>query len=300
MKQFSVIVPNYNSPSVDQTIASLERQDFDRDRYEIIVVGTDDYHLIPEGGQVRFIRSKDRISPAAARNRGAACAEGEIVAFIDADCVADPGWLAVLAARFADSSVIVVGGGVEFEKRRYWTLADNLSMFYAYRASCPPGYRRQLPSLNLAIRRITFQTIGGFDERYPRAAGEDADLTVRLRLQGHALVFEPRAVVVHRPARDRWVDLWRHGFYQGKYSVKVDPRFARSDGLIWPLRTRWGALLASPLLATMVAIHIIAQSDLSAYWYTFPALWLAKLAWCVGAACRPRGGVRWGMQLERD
>ena len=300
MKQFSVIVPNYNSPQIARTIESLERQDFARESYEVIVVGVDDCQLVRESEQVRFDRSEKRLSPGEARNRGAAQASGEVLAFIDADCIAHPKWLSVLAECFANSQVNVVGGGVEFETSNYWTLSDNLSMFYEYRASCPSGYRRQLPSLNLAIRRATFQQIGGFDERYPRAAGEDADLTVRLRLQGQALAFEPRAVVWHRPARDRLVDLWRHGFYQGKYSVKVDPRFVQTEGLFWPLRTRLGVLLAGPLLASVAALRVIVRGGLSAYWYAFPALWIAKLAWCVGAACRPRGGVRWGLPPGRE
>jgi glycosyltransferase involved in cell wall biosynthesis len=300
LKQFSVIVPNYNSPVVDRTIKSLEQQSFDRDLYEIIVVGTDRYGLVRGSDLVRFDRTEQRLSPAAARNRGAAQASGEILVFIDADCIARSDWLSVLAERFTDSRINVMGGSVEFETANYWTLSDNLSMFHEHLASCPPGHKRLLPSLNLAVRRAIFQKIGGFDERYPRAAGEDADLTVRLRLQGHALMFEPRAVVLHYPARDRLVDLWQHGFYQGKYSIKVDPRFAHTDGLFWPLRTRPGVLFAGPLLATLAAGRVIARGKGMTYWYTFPALWIAKLAWCMGAACRPRGGVQWGLPLTKN
>jgi len=290
---FSVIVPNYNSPTIERTLESLDRQSFDRERYEVIVVGMDQHNLIHENNRMRFDRSTRRLSAAAARNRGAAQANGEVLIFIDADCIAQIDWLTVLADRFADRSVSVVGGGVSFEARNYWTLADNLSMFYEYLATRAASVKRQLPSLNLAIRRDAFRQVGGFDERYPRAAGEDADLTIRLRLQGYRLNFEPRAVVLHAPSRNRPRDLLQHGFYQGKYSTKVDPRYTQTEGLSWPLRTRWGVLIAAPLLATIVSLRVLTAVGWRKYGRTLPAVWLNKLAWCVGAACRPRGGINW-------
>jgi len=70
----------------------------------------------------------------------------------------------MLAERFTDPSVMVVGGGVDIRSHNFWTLADNISMFCNYLTSRPPGLRQQLPSLNLAIRRQVFHDVGGFDE----------------------------------------------------------------------------------------------------------------------------------------
>ena len=187
----SVIVPNLNTLSVDRTISALDAQTFPHP-YEVIVVGMDKHGVVRESGKVHFDRSEFPLSPAQARNRGVKQAHGEILAFTDADCLPHPDWLAVIAERFADPAVTVLGGGVELDSSNYWTLADNLSMFYEYLAIHPAGERRQLPSLNLAIRRDVFEAVGGFDERYPRPAGEDADLTIRLRRMGHRLYFEPR------------------------------------------------------------------------------------------------------------
>ena len=294
---FSVIVPNYNSPMIDRTLESLARQSFDRERYEVIVVGMDQHNLIRESPCVRFDRSAQRLSAAAARNRGAAQADGEVLAFIDADCIAQVDWLAVLAERFADQSVNVVGGGVSFEAGNYWTFTDNLSTFHEYLATHAAGVKRQLPSLNFAVRRDAFRQVGGYDERYPRAAGgEDIELTLRLRRQGYRLNFEPRAMVRHAPPRNRLRDLLRHGFNQGKYSTKVDPRYARLEGLPWPLYTRWGVLIAAPLLATLVSMRVLRAIDWRKQARVLPAVWLNKFAWCVGAACRPRGGINWGQK----
>jgi cellulose synthase/poly-beta-1,6-N-acetylglucosamine synthase-like glycosyltransferase len=302
-KRFSIVVPTYNAPTIDRTIESLEHLEFDRREYEVIVVGVDHSGRVRSSDLVRFDRTAQRLPPAVARNRGASQVTGEILVFIDADCIARPDWLMILAKQFVDPTVTIVGGGIEFENRNYWTLADNLSMFYEFRAARPPALKLLLPSLNLAIRREVFQQFGGFDERYPRPSGEDSDLTTRLRLKGHLLRFDPRAVVLHAPPRDRLRDLLRHSFYQGKYSIKVDPRYAQTVALAWPLRTRLGVICAAPVLATLAAVRVIGTSGIRAYWHMFPAVWVAKLAWCAGAACRPQGGVNWGQRqsgFDRD
>ncbi len=280
---FSIIIPNLNSPIIDRTINSLENQNFKRSEFEIIVMGMDTPNLIPEVASVHFFESNTPLSPAKARNIGSSHAKGDILVFLDADCITHPTWLSTLARRFEDPSVSVVGGGITFPRKNYWTLADNLSMFHAYLAQHPPGTRALLPSLNLAIRKTTFDALGGFDERYPLPAGEDADLSVRLRQAGHTLHFEPRARVAHHPPRNTPRALLLHAYYQGKYSIKVDPRYP-GEGLPPLIRSRAGVLLFSPVLATGATLRIFRHQFLRKYWYTFPAIWLAKMAWCAGAA----------------
>jgi GT2 family glycosyltransferase len=145
-----------------------------------------------------------------------------------------------------------------------------------------------LPSLNLAIRRAVFLAAGGFDERFPQPAGEDADLTIRLREAGHRLYFEPRAAVRHAPPRAGARALLRHAYHQGQYSAKVFARHARTDGLPAWLRARWRIMLAAPALAAAATARMfLAELALGRYWYTWPAIYAAKLAWCLGAAQRP-------------
>ena len=284
MLTLTVVVPNDNSPVVDQTIASIEQQTLSPQAYDVVIVGRDAPGRVRVSERVHHDRSEHRLNPAQARNRGAAQSRAEVVVFLDADCIARPDWLAGLAKRFADPQVNVVGGGVEFGTDNYWAVADNLNMFHEFLASLPSGQRRLLPSLNFAIRRTVFLQVGGFDERYPRAAGEDADLSMRLCQQGQVLWFEPCAVVRHMPPRHRLVDLLRHAYYQGQYSVKVDPRYIGPDGLAWPWRTRAGLLAGAPLLAVGATLRLFLTPAARRYWYTMPAILLAKLAWCLGAA----------------
>ena len=195
----------------------------------MIVVGIDALGLVRLSELTRFVQSDRPLSPAQARNLGAKLADGEILVFTDADCIPASNWLQTIIQQINDPTISVLGGGVNFSDNEYWSLSDNLSMFYEYLIIHRPGERRQLPSLNLAIRRNVFMDIGGFDERYPRASGEDADLTLRLKIKGYRLHFEPGAVVFHAPHRNRLTDMLLHAYYQGMYSTKVDPRYLNQD-----------------------------------------------------------------------
>ena len=282
----SVIVPSLNSPVINLTLESLEKQTLPQDQFEVIVVGMDNDGLIHENELVRFEHTDGPLSPAEARNRGVARAHGDIIAFTDADCIADPHWLEMIAERFSNPEVTVMGGGIEFDTGNYWTLSDNLSMFYEYLAVHPAGWRSQLPSLNLMIRRDAFEDIGGFDEvRYPRPSGEDADLTIRLRKGGSRLFFEPGAKIYHKPRRNSLVDLLRHAYFQGRYSTKIDARYAEGGSIPELLRSRIALVILSAFFAALATVRVFSWNYiLKHYWHTIPAIYLAKIAWCIGAS----------------
>lgn len=289
MIDVSIIIPNLHSPIIDRTLESIRQQTYGLAGVEVIVIGMDKHGLVQEDEVVNYHRTEYPRPPAVARNLGIEAAQGEVVCFIDADCIADSDWLAALMARYADPSVHIVGGAVDFARDGYWSLADNVSMFHEYMVESWGEQRSQLPSLNLSARRWVFDEVGMFDERYPRPAGEDADLTIRMRRAGLDLHFEPSAVVHHCPPRHSSLDLLRHSFYQGRYSTKVDPRYISSEGLPWPLGSRPGLILLAPLLALGATWRILAyRRDLWPYWYVAPAVYFSKLAWCIGAGTHPR------------
>ncbi|GAB4483782.1 MAG: hypothetical protein OHK0031_07390 [Anaerolineales bacterium] len=282
MPHFSVIIPTLHSKTLARTLAALQQQTVGASNIEVIVVGMDLDLKSGEWGE--FYPTEQPLPPGAARNRGASNAGGEIFAFIDSDCIPAPDWLAVLAERFTDPQITVVGGGVTFSAENYWALADNISMFHDYLSSLPPGEREQLPSLNLAIRRQVFLEGGGFDNH--RRTGEDSDLTIRLKEHGHALYFEPCAIVQHAPHRNRAVDFFRHHFLHGLHSVKFDPRYTKR-GVERFLGNPWALLAVSPVLAVGITAKIFFENKyLWHYWYTAPAIGAAKLIWCFGAVLR--------------
>jgi len=281
--RFSVIIPSLDEPAVDKTLAALVAQDYPADRFEGIVVGMDPFGKITPGQKVHFESTDRPLHPPAARNRGARLAAFEILAFLDADCLPQRDWLSQLALTFSDASVSVVGGGVRLEGRSPWEIADNLAMFHDFLSSRPAGLLPQLASLNMAIRRDVFDQVGGFDERYIQ--GEDSDLSFRLRRLGYPLHFRPQAVVAHYSDHHTLRQVLAHHLRQGRHTTKMDPRHTADNAMPWPFRSSLMVLLGSPLLAGAVTLRLFAV-DRAVWRYAalMPVVYLAKLAWCLGAA----------------
>jgi cellulose synthase/poly-beta-1,6-N-acetylglucosamine synthase-like glycosyltransferase len=279
--RYSIIIPNLNSPIIHHTIESLEAQcqAFDA---EVLVVGKDAPGLVEPSRLVRFVDTGVPVIAAVARNRGVDLAHGEILCFLDADCIPRADWLKRIHERFEDPQVQVVGGGVDTNQRGYWSLCDHVSSFHEYLVTCQAGIRLMLPSLNLVMRRSVFDSVGGFAER---PAGEDADLTTRLRLDGYLLQFDPRMVVSHLPARHTASQAIEHALLAGCYSIKVDPAWRARLHPAFPLRHPLLLLLFSPVLALGTTLRIyLGDRSLWKWWHLMTGIFALKLAWCWGAA----------------
>ncbi len=282
----SVVIPSLNAPLIAEVLAALYQQTVAPS--EIIVVGRDDERRIIRQQPVRFIETPTPVSAACARNHGAAQASGDIIWFLDADCLAHPQCLSY-HVQAHERGEVVVGGGITFDDTQYWHLCDNLAVFTPFLATRPAGERPFLPSLNLSIRRNIFAELGGFDERFPGASGEDADLSFRMRRRGYRLFFEPAAIVKHVHHRLSSGDLWRHLSAFGRSYVAIYPRYPEFTGRYRRTdiafgRPRWLRTLA-PFLAVLDCIERYARyPELRAYPQTVPGLLLSRLAWYDGMA----------------
>ncbi len=282
----SVIIPSLNSPQIDSVLAALRQQT--QPPLEILVVGLDQPGLIREDGLVRLISTGKPASPAVARNMGARAARGDVLCFTDADCIARPDWIASLLERH-QAGAQIVGGGVAVEHDDYWRLCDNVVAFTTFLETSVPGTRPYLPSLNFSIRRELLLQFGGFDERFPTAAGEDTDLSFRLRRAGHTLWFEPRAAVVHRHLRSSPGELWRHMHHFGRTYMEIYPRYPDLLGSWRRINLSAGNPVLLRVLGPGLALcdlfeRMLRYPQLRAYAHLSPGLLLGMLAWYDGAA----------------
>jgi len=197
--RISVVVCAYNAErTMEACLASLEVLDYPD--YEVIVVndGSKDRTLeISERFPYCRIISQPNMGLSVARNVGAEAATGEIVAYTDSDCVADPDWLTYLVARMETGNLAACGGP------NFPPPED--SLVPAAVAVSPGGPTHVLLSdevaehiagCNMAFRREALLALGGFDPIY-RAAGDDVDICWRFQDAGHAIGFSPAAVVWH-------------------------------------------------------------------------------------------------------
>lgn len=184
----SVIVPSLNEERyLPKCLKSLVRQSR-REMAEIIVVdgGSTDRTV-----QVaKEYADKVLVEPArpvgAGRNVGAKQAEGEILAFIDADTIASEDWLQeiVLAFHSNPMAVGVTGPTLPYEGTPFDRIAYHVATGWVQRFSLRLG-RPHVAGFNCAYRRRAFWDAGGFDE--DRVLLEDVMLSLRMRHHGHVV-----------------------------------------------------------------------------------------------------------------
>ncbi len=140
--------------------------------------------------QVEVVAGEAR-GPAAARNRGWRAARAEWVAFLDDDVIPPPGWRAALAADLEGLPAWVGGsqGLIRVPLPRHRRPTD-------WERNVAGLERARWATADMAYRREALASVGGFDERFPRAYREDADLGLRLIAAGWSLV-EGRRSVLH-------------------------------------------------------------------------------------------------------
>jgi GT2 family glycosyltransferase len=195
----SIIVCSYNgAKTLEECLESLGRIDYPN--YEVILVddgSTDNSREIAARfPDVRYVYQTNH-GLSHARNHGAAIAKGEIFAYTDSDCMADPDWLYYLLSTLLGGTYAGVGGPNVSPPAQNWVQACV--------AAAPGGpshvlltdtVAEHIPGCNMAWYRWAFESIGGFDPEYHKA-GDDVDFCWRVQQAGHAIAFSPTAVVWH-------------------------------------------------------------------------------------------------------
>jgi glycosyltransferase involved in cell wall biosynthesis len=197
MTEVSVIVPARDAEAtIGATLDALAAQSYAWGAYEVIVVdngSTDGTAALAESRGAQVLRRGRGDGPAAARNDGAAAASAPVLAFTDADCAPEPGWLAAGMARVAEGAELVQGvvrppedAGLGPFDRTVWVTEDH----------------GLYETANLFVDRTAFFHAGGFVDvpgTDPDEApfGEDTWLGWRMRRAGRRDAFAPDAVVRH-------------------------------------------------------------------------------------------------------
>ncbi len=195
----SVIVCSYNGgKTLDRCLESLHAVDYPD--YEVVLVDDGSKDNTPEiAAKHPWIVSirQENFGLSVARNVGAHAASGEIIAYTDSDCMADPDWLYYLVQTLTSGDFAGVGGPNISPPAEDWIQAC---------VSAAPGgpshvlltdvIAEHIPGCNMAFHKWAFDLVGGFDPEY-RKAGDDVDFCWRLQQEGGNIAFSPAAIVWH-------------------------------------------------------------------------------------------------------
>jgi glycosyltransferase involved in cell wall biosynthesis len=239
--KLSVIIPHMNQPEfLLRCLTSLAKQVDAFPGTEVIVVDNGSRELptkIIAAYSWARLEQESAKGPGPARNKGIQVAKGDILAFIDADCLAHPGWLASIVRAFTSThpDAQIIGGEVLIA----YVDEANITMLEAYESVF--GYRQQdyieqqhfSGTGCLAMRKHVFAKVGPFAGI---GVAEDRDWGQRAHQAGFKTYFIHDMIVYH-PARKSFDEL----------CVKWDRHIVhdfneRADGLFG--RIKWLVLIA--------------------------------------------------------
>jgi GT2 family glycosyltransferase len=194
---------------------------------------------------VRVVANRFEQGLSGARNTGMGVASGDVVAFLDDDAAADPGWLARLADSYADPQVLGVGGLVrpEWDAGRPDWFPPELDWVVgcSYRGLAADGGRvRNFIGANMSFRRSVLTEVGGFSAALGRVGSvplgcEETELCLRVsrRYADGVLLYEPAAAVGHRvrPQRATWRYVRSRCYSEGLSKARVASMAGRQRAL---------------------------------------------------------------------
>ena len=219
-------------------------------------------------GRVIVVEDVDRRGPAWARNRGWRRSDAQWIVFLDDDVLPGSGWIEALQADVEAAGPRIAGsqGRIRVPLPQHRRPTD-------WERSVAGLASARWATADMAYRRSALAEVGGFDERFPRAFREDADLALRLMDDGWELLRGSRETF-HRPGPT--------GFFQ---SVRLQAGNA-DDALMTALHGRgWLDRAGAPRgrlplhLATTVALALAVTTR-------------RRLAWCAWAALTAEFALR--------
>ncbi len=201
----SIVIPCGRPECLAALFQALSQQSAGRETFEVVVVVPRRPAPLPPsaGIDVAWVETGELLPPGAMRNRGACRAHGEVLCFLDDDCVPPADWLAEMTETLACRlDVAAVGCRVTSFHRDFWNGCADYVLFSAMQLQRSED--RPLASAALAVRSVAFQQAKGFDENL--RASEDWDFSLRLRKMGWKTHFHASVVVAHDHGRG---GLWR-------------------------------------------------------------------------------------------
>ncbi|CAH1669207.1 Glycosyl transferase family 2 [Hyphomicrobiales bacterium] len=253
----SVIIPHLNQhDALEACLLSLDGQTLEPGQFETIVIDNGSQILpgevVARHPGVRLVQEQ-RPGPGPARNMGAAIARGEILAFIDADCRADPNWLRTIEKTLTASGPgIALGGDVQIWRSQ----GDKLNAIEAYESVFAYRFKLYIEKHgyagtgNLAVSRRDFEAVGPFDGI---EVAEDMEWGRRARAAGLRFHYVPEMVVFH-PARTTLQELYV------KWDRQILHYWNAGDGKpAW--RLRWFARALLVLASPVAGVVTVLRSD---------------------------------------
>ena len=269
---------------------------------EIIVIDNAPSNDRARQAALSFPRTRYALEPKTglnfARNRAVLEARGEWVAFMDDDATADAGWL----DGFLDAAVAYADAGCITGLVLPLELETDAQILFEKNGGFRKGFLRAVhrpfsegkpfypcfpgpfgTGANMAVRRNVVRELGGFDNALdtgaPLPGGGDLDMFYRIIRAGHALVYEPSALVFHRHRR-KMKELRRQYWSWGLGFMSFAAKSYRTDP---PARRHFRRVVTGEFKrALFQLIKSLRQQDGLSPTFPLAQLWGSMAGWMGG------------------
>jgi GT2 family glycosyltransferase len=287
----TVIICAYTTerwPDLVAAVESVRAQQVPADEILVVIDHCDELGIRAsrELAGVRVLPNAHTRGLSGARNTGVEAASGQVVAFLDDDARAEPGWTAGLLAEYRDPAVLGVGGLVEpawlagrpgwFPEEFLWVVGCSYRGLPEERARV-----RNFIGANMSLRRDALDRTGGFREdlgrvgRHP-AGCEETELCIRVaRTREDArMLHEPAAKVRHSVPAERatWAYFRRRCYAEGVSKAAVT-QYVGSDAALSSERAYVSSVIPAGILRALArgriatALALVAGVLLTALGY---------------------------------
>jgi len=207
----SVIIPTYRSnDTLHRCIAALEEQSYPTNRFEIIVVNNAPSEALPTSiDEKASTVAEAQPGSYAARNAGVTTAQGDVLAFTDADCLPEKTWLEEISRAVSEYPRSVIGGRVVVGFDQSNTSSTTAEIYDKHFGIQQEYYIQKLGfsvTANLAVRRADFDQVGTFIPELK--SNGDREWCFRASQAGLHLIYAHEAIVYH-PARQSTGEILR-------------------------------------------------------------------------------------------
>lgn len=322
--KYSIIIPAYDAANtIGECLNAVGKVVQERGDCEAIVINdgsTDGTAEIVQMYTFARLISQRNAGPSGARNRGVQEARGEIVIFLDSDCVPTENWFTEMVKPFEErADVAGIKGAYLTRQKELAARYIQLEYEEKYRFLRQHEFIDYVDTYSVAFRRMFLGNVA-FDPRYSVASTEDADLSFGLAARGARLVFNPEAKVYHKHPSSfmhYFKKKWRFSHWMVLTLLKhpdkafgdtYSPPYLRVVILLSPcmMFSTLGSLAYAPLIYLLMIFAFIflitatpvfwrnLQKDPIASLLTIPLLFVRGLIQCAAVAA---GLVRFGVPI---
>ncbi|MBF0361189.1 MAG: glycosyltransferase [Oligoflexia bacterium] len=243
----SIIIPVKNNElQIQNCLQKICELNFPKEQLEVIIVddgSTDATYaniLSFNNTQFKCIHFEKSMGASYARNFAAKIAKGELLAFIDSDCMAHADWLYQLTTTLmlSDKKIVAIGGSVDgFYNQtsldKYEKISSPLNMQnWRYYGGYASDYF-YLPTCNLIVKKDIFLKLGGLNEKL--TVGEDVDFCWRLKQAGYNYSYLPAFGKVYHQHRNIFFAFIKRRFDYGTSEailIKLHPQKKKNIHLL--------------------------------------------------------------------